>query len=192
MPQELHTISYSWWTAIPFFSDNESRTSEFSSCYCFCCCRLVLTTILSPVRTDLDSCYRQQQPLLWNSGVWSIRERQSIPPQYQVCTGEGYNCMVHAQVHDKTNWHGVNMQENYVPKSDVSAETQAAEFDVILALSLSKWIHLNWGDAGIKRFFKKVYHHLHPGGKFILEPQPFNSYSKKKRLTVSWCIQFKR
>lgn len=72
-----------------------------------------------------------------------------------------------------------------MPDNDGSAETQKPEFDVILALSLTKWIHLNWGDDGIKRFFKKVYHHLQPGGKFILEPQPFTSYSKKKRLTVS-------
>ena len=64
------------------------------------------------------------------------------------------------------------------------AESQRPEFDVILALSLTKWIHLNWGDAGIKRFFKKIFHHLRPGGKFILEPQPFSSYSKKKKLTV--------
>ena len=72
-----------------------------------------------------------------------------------------------------------------MPDSEVSAEAQKPEFDVIFALSLTKWIHLNWGDDGIKRFFKKVYHHLRPGGKFILEPQPFTSYSKKKRLTVS-------
>lgn len=68
---------------------------------------------------------------------------------------------------------------------DSSIDAQAPEFDVILALSLSKWIHLNWGDTGIKRFFKKVYRHLRPGGKFILEPQPFSSYSRKKKLTVS-------
>ena len=55
---------------------------------------------------------------------------------------------------------------------------------MILALSITKWIHLNWGDVGIKRFFQKVYHHLRPGGRFILESQPFSSYSKKKKLTV--------
>lgn len=56
-----------------------------------------------------------------------------------------------------------------------------------MALSVTKWIHLNWGDIGIKRFFKKVYRHLKPGGKFIVEPQPFSSYSKKKKLTVRKC-----
>lgn len=74
-----------------------------------------------------------------------------------------------------------------MPEDDACAVSQTPEYDVILALSLSKWIHLNWGDDGIKRFFKKVYHHLRPGGKFILEPQPFKCYSKKKKITVSGC-----
>ena len=83
-------------------------------------------------------------------------------------------------------YHGVPfLQENYVPASDAAAASQAPEYDVILALSLSKWIHLNWGDEGIQRFFKKVYHHLRPGGRFILEPQPFSSYAKRKRINVS-------
>jgi len=37
------------------------------------------------------------------------------------------------------------------------------EYDVILALSISKWIHLNWGDEGIKRFFKRTFKHLNRG-----------------------------
>jgi 7SK snRNA methylphosphate capping enzyme len=61
---------------------------------------------------------------------------------------------------------------------------QEPEYDVILALSLTKWIHLNWGDEGMKRFFRKVYLHLRPGGVFIVEPQPFTSYSKKKNVSV--------
>ncbi len=78
---------------------------------------------------------------------------------------------------------------NYVPKADEasSLESQVPEYDVILALSLTKWVHLNWGDGGIKRLFKKVYRHLRPGGRLILEPQPYSSYSKRKNLTVSIC-----
>lgn len=77
------------------------------------------------------------------------------------------------------------LQDNYVPQNDSTIESLNPEYDVILALSVTKWIHLNWGDVGIKRFFKKVYRHLRSEGKFIVEPQPFSSYSKKKKLSVS-------
>lgn len=60
------------------------------------------------------------------------------------------------------------------------------EYDVIMALSITKWIHLNWGDAGIKRFFKRVYRHLRPGGLFILEAQGFETYKKRAKLTASF------
>ena len=76
-------------------------------------------------------------------------------------------------------------QSNYLPDTDASLASVKPEYDVILALSLTKWLHLNWGDTGIKRFFKKVYRHLRPGGKFILEPQAFKSYGRRKHLTVS-------
>lgn len=69
---------------------------------------------------------------------------------------------------------------NFMSKEGASQETL---YDTVLALSVTKWIHLNWGDEGIKRFFKKIYDHLRPGGHLILEPQPFSSYSKKKNLT---------
>lgn len=72
-----------------------------------------------------------------------------------------------------------------MPPDDAAIDRTEPKYHVILALSLTKWIHLNWGDSGIKRMFKRVYSNLLPGGMFIMEPQPFSSYSKKKYLTVS-------
>ena len=77
------------------------------------------------------------------------------------------------------------LQGNYVPESEVGVASTAPEYDVILALSITKWVHLNWGDAGIRRMFRKIYSHLRPGGRLVLEPQPFASYARKKKLTVS-------
>lgn len=74
---------------------------------------------------------------------------------------------------------------NYVPESDNCLVSQTEEYDCILCLSLTKWIHLNWGDAGVKRLFKRIFLHLRPGGRLILEPQCWQSYHKKAKITVS-------
>ena len=74
---------------------------------------------------------------------------------------------------------------NYVPDSEEGVTATSPQYDVILALSITKWVHLNWGDTGIRRMFQKIYRHLRPGGRLILEPQPFASYARKKKLTVS-------
>ncbi|XP_044089927.1 7SK snRNA methylphosphate capping enzyme [Neovison vison] len=72
---------------------------------------------------------------------------------------------------------------NYVLDRDELVEAQAPEYDVVLCLSLTKWVHLNWGDEGLKRMFRRIYRHLHPGGILVLEPQPWSSYGKRKTLT---------
>ena len=53
------------------------------------------------------------------------------------------------------------------------------KYDTILALSITKWIHLSWGDGGIRHFFIKCYAQLKPDGKLVLESQPFETYGKK-------------
>jgi 7SK snRNA methylphosphate capping enzyme len=50
------------------------------------------------------------------------------------------------------------------------------------SFSVSKWIHLNGGDAGLKHFFERVYRALVPGGTFVLEAQPRESYIKARKL----------
>ncbi|KZT72541.1 Bin3-domain-containing protein [Daedalea quercina L-15889] len=55
-------------------------------------------------------------------------------------------------------------------------------YDVVLAFSISKWIHLNGEDEGLMRFFRRVHSVLKVGGSFVLEPQEWESYHKARRM----------
>ncbi|XP_021733878.1 probable RNA methyltransferase At5g51130 [Chenopodium quinoa] len=55
--------------------------------------------------------------------------------------------------------------------------------DTILCLSVTKWVHLNWGDEGLISLFAKFWRLLHPGGILVLEPQPWESYYKNRLTT---------
>ncbi|XP_012522535.1 7SK snRNA methylphosphate capping enzyme bin3 isoform X2 [Monomorium pharaonis] len=75
------------------------------------------------------------------------------------------------------------VQGNYVLENDSLLCAEQSQFDTILCLSITKWIHLNFGDAGLKQAFKRMHAQLRPGGVLVLEPQGWASYTKKKNLT---------
>ncbi|KAF4319847.1 hypothetical protein BBO99_00004928 [Phytophthora kernoviae] len=66
-------------------------------------------------------------------------------------------------------------------REDVVTDAHAGmDYDFITCFSVTKWIHLFHGDEGIKKVFVKIYELLAPGGRLILEPQPWKSYHKRK------------
>jgi len=60
---------------------------------------------------------------------------------------------------------------------------KAERFDVIICFSMTKWIHFNHGDVGIRNLFRRCLKRLKPGGFLVLEPQDWKSYLKKRFLT---------
>ncbi|KAF8324338.1 Bicoid-interacting protein 3-domain-containing protein [Cantharellus anzutake] len=62
--------------------------------------------------------------------------------------------------------------------ADWVAEVQQStdeKYDVVLALSITKWIHLNHGDEGLLSFFTKIFNSLHAG-------RGRNCYAKARKM----------
>lgn len=58
--------------------------------------------------------------------------------------------------------------ENFI--EEIGPEVLARErFDIVLCLSTIKWIHLTFGDVGLKALFLKVRDQLAPGGLFLFD-----------------------
>lgn len=81
--------------------------------------------------------------------------------------------------------------ENYVLTDDKFLLNEKPIYNTILCLSVTKWIHLNYADDGLKRSFKRMYAQLKPGGMLIIEPQPWSSYKKKKFISENMMKTFK-
>ncbi|CAG0913554.1 unnamed protein product [Notodromas monacha] len=105
----------------------------------------------------------------------SLRPHLTIPAGFHVETPKGdemFPCNIGF------------ISENYVGESDKVVEEAVPEvYDTILCLSVTKWIHLNFGDEGLLRLFKRAFKQLKPGGQLILEPQPWSTYGKVKKIT---------
>eukprot|EP00250_Pteridium_aquilinum_P025879 c3177_g1_i1 orf=19-1080(+) len=56
-------------------------------------------------------------------------------------------------------------------------------YDTVLCLSVTKWVHLNWGDNGLIKLFAKIRNLLRPGGILVLEPQPWKSYKSNYQIS---------
>lgn len=60
---------------------------------------------------------------------------------------------------------------------------EISSVDIVLAFSVTKWVHLNGGDEAVKKLFFQVRRFLNPGGLFLLEAEAWKGYKLKKNTT---------
>ncbi|MED6132570.1 hypothetical protein PIB30_020216 [Stylosanthes scabra] len=65
------------------------------------------------------------------------------------------------------------------------------QYDTILCLSVTKWIHLNWGDEGLIKLFADIWNLLQPGGVLLLEPQPWKSYESNRLVSETTAANYR-
>jgi 7SK snRNA methylphosphate capping enzyme len=82
-------------------------------------------------------------------------------------------------------------QCNFVQEPPGNVQPPAGDFDVVSCFSTAKWVHLNFGDEGLRTLFRRAYACLRPGGLFLLEPQPWSSYRKRMHLTPAISRNFR-
>lgn len=76
------------------------------------------------------------------------------------------------------------IQPFHYPASTLSQLTilDNHKYNLILALSLTKWIHIQQSDSGLIQFFARISHTLRPGGLLFLERQEWRSYHSAKNM----------
>ena len=74
--------------------------------------------------------------------------------------------------------------KNFVPLANKNSSGSAPNvtYDCVLLLSVSKWIHLTYGDEGLIQSFHRIYEHLPKGGVFVFEPQLWPSYNNSRKI----------
>lgn len=67
--------------------------------------------------------------------------------------------------------------------ADATLSHVAGSYDIVLCLGVTKAVQLNWGDRGVLTLFRKAHACLRPGGRLILDAQPWESYRDDAKMS---------
>lgn len=70
---------------------------------------------------------------------------------------------------------------SFACKNVIDFRNPTARYDVVMCLSVTKWIHLTEGDSGLLTLFQIIYQLTTVGGRAIIEYQPWSSYLNKRK-----------
>jgi 7SK snRNA methylphosphate capping enzyme len=74
---------------------------------------------------------------------------------------------------------------SFVCKNVIDFVSATSKYDVVSCLSVTKWIHLTEGDSGLMTLFQIIYQLTSPGGRAIIEYQPWSSYLNNKKTSAT-------
>lgn len=80
----------------------------------------------------------------------------------------------------KINPYNIIFKQENIIKEIKTPKSLNELYDVIFCLNTSKWIHLNFGDIGIKTLFMNIYNLLQKNGLFIFQFQNWKSYKNRR------------
>jgi 7SK snRNA methylphosphate capping enzyme len=79
---------------------------------------------------------------------------------------------------------------SFVKKNVIDFVSATAKFDLVSCLSVTKWIHLTEGDSGLLTLFQIIYNLTLPGGRAIIEYQPWSSYLNNRKTSPTTLRMF--
>ncbi|PVG03114.1 Bin3-domain-containing protein [Serendipita vermifera] len=155
---------------------------------------------LSPGRSDVFAYFPQSMEYMFGPLPMPLPSSPNASPEI-------HYPFPHNVTFYTADWMGSTRGTGATPSNEVEmGQTESSNaaikkedregYDVVLALSITKWIHIHNGDEGLIAFFRKIHSVLRKGpdrrgGLLILEPQEWDSYTQVRKMNSEMAELYK-